>query len=168
MGDEFGQRAEWNANASLDWHLLGQGPFHSGMQRFVEDLNKLYRAEPGLWQSDYDMDGFFWVDCSDNEDSVLSFVRQNRDRTSRVLVILNLTPVPRQSYRVGVPHGGFWKEVLNSDAGMYGGSNLGNLGGVNAESYQVHNQPYSAAFTLPPMSVVAFKSTESAGSAPAS
>ena len=163
MGSEFGQRAEWNANASLDWHLIGMGPFHKGMERFVEDLNKLYRAEPGLWQSDYDMDGFFWVDCSDHEDSVLSFVRQNRDRTSRILVILNLTPVPRHNYRVGLPHGGYWKEVLNSDAGIYGGTNLGNLGGVNAENYKVHSQPNSASFTLPPMSIVAFKSTDTAG-----
>jgi 1,4-alpha-glucan branching enzyme len=160
MGCEFGQRAEWNANASLDWHLMGMGPFHSGMERFVEDLNKLYRAEPGLWQTDYDMDGFFWVDCSDHEDSVLSFVRQNRERTSRLIVILNLTPVPRHNYRVGLPHGGYWTEVLNSDAGIYGGGNLGNFGGVNAENYQVHSQPCSASFTLPPMSIVAFKSTD--------
>jgi 1,4-alpha-glucan branching enzyme len=158
MGCEIGQRAEWNANASVDWHLLEAGPFHAGLQRFIEDVNKLYQREPALWQGDYDMDGFFWVDCSDHENSVLSFVRQNRERSSRVLVILNLTPVPRQGYRVGLPHGGYWEEVLNSDAGIYGGSNLGNLGGVNAENYQVHSQPYSAAFTLPPMSIIAFKS----------
>jgi len=165
MGGEFGQRAEWNANASLDWYLVGMGPFHAGTQRFVEDLNKLYKSEPGLWHGDYDMDGFFWVDCSDHEDSVLSFVRQNRDRSSRVLVILNLTPVPRYNYRVGLPHGGYWKEALNSDAGIYGGGNLGNFGGVNAESYQVHSQPYSASFTLPPMSIIAFKSSDTAESA---
>jgi 1,4-alpha-glucan branching enzyme len=161
MGGEFGQRAEWNANTSLHWHLLEMGPFHAGLQRFVEDLNKVYRSEPGLWESDYDMAGFFWVDCSDHENGVLSFVRQNRDRSSRLLVIMNLTPVPRQGYRVGLPHGGFWKEVLNSDAGIYGGTNLGNLGGVEADNYQVHNQPYSAPFTLPPMSIIAFKSSES-------
>src|SRR5216110_3207878 len=102
------------------------------------------------------MEGFFWVDCSDQENSVLSFVRQNKPLTSRVLVILNLTPVPRHQYRVGLPVGGFWREVLNSDAEFYGGSNLGNLGGVTSEEYKVHNQAHSATFTLPPMSILAF------------
>jgi 1,4-alpha-glucan branching enzyme len=157
MGAEIGQRAEWNANQSLDWHLLDQGPYHKGLQRFVEDVNKFYKATPALWKGDYDYDGFYWVDCSDQENSVLSFVRQNNDRTSRVLVVLNLTPIPRHHYRIGVPEGGFWREVLNSDADVYGGSNLGNLGGVTAESYQVHNQPFSAQFTLPPLSVIAFQ-----------
>src|SRR5687768_10413737 len=101
MGGEFGQRAEWNANTGLHWHLLDMGPFHVGLQRFMEDLNKLYRAEAGLWETDYDMDGFFWVDCSDHENSVLSFMRQNRDRSSRLLVIMNLTPVQRYGYRIG-------------------------------------------------------------------
>jgi 1,4-alpha-glucan branching enzyme len=156
MGAEIGQRAEWNANQSLDWHLLDQGPYHKGLQRFVEDVNKFYKATPALWKGDYDYDGFYWVDCSDQENSVLSFVRQNNDRTSRVLVVLNLTPIPRHHYRIGLPEGGFWREVLNSDADIYGGSNLGNLGGVTAESYQVHNQPFSAQFTLPPLSVIAF------------
>jgi len=120
-------------------------------------LNRLYQAEPALWEADYDMEGFYWVDCSDHEDSVLSFVRQNRDRSNRLLVIMNLTPVPRWHYRVGLPHSGFWREVLNTDAEIYGGGNVGNFGGVTAENYQVHNQPYSATFILPPMSVLAFK-----------
>jgi len=157
MGGEIGQRSEWNSNAELDWGLLDQGPYHRGLQRFVEDLNKFYRSEPGLWAGDFDMEGFFWVDCSDNENSVLSFIRQNKDLTSRVLVILNLTPVPRHQYRVGLPSAGFWREALNSDASIYGGSNQGNLGGVQAETYKVHNQPYSAVFTLPPLSVIAFR-----------
>ena len=157
MGGEFGQRQEWNANAELDWWLLDQGPFHRGLQRFVEDLNKCYRAEPAFWEGDYDMEGFFWVDCSDHENSVLSFVRQNRELTNRVLVVLNLPPVPRQQYRVGLPVPGFWREILNSDSGIYGGSNSGNLGGVRTESYKVHNQPHSALFTLPPLSIVAFR-----------
>jgi len=160
MGGEFGQRQEWNANAELDWWLLDQGPYHRGLQRFVEDLNKCYRAEPAFWEGDYDMEGFFWVDCSDHENSVLSFVRQNRELTSRVLVILNLTPVPRQQYRVGLPAPGFWREILNSDSGIYGGSNAGNLGGVRTESYKVHNQPHSALFTLPPLGIVAFRAEE--------
>jgi 1,4-alpha-glucan branching enzyme len=157
MGGEIGQRAEWNANGEIEWWLLDQGPFHRGLQRFVEDLNKFYRSEPGLWESDYDMEGFFWVDCSDNENSVLSFIRQNKDLTSRVLVVMNLTPVPRHQYRVGLPVAGTWREALNSDAEIYGGSNQGNLGGVTAEDYKVHNQPFSAPLTLPPLGIVAFK-----------
>ena len=157
MGCEFGQSAEWNANASLDWDLLEQGPYHIGVQRFVEDLNKIYKAEEGLWKGDYDMEGFSWVDSSDHENSVLSFLRQNQERTNQLVVILNLTPVPRSDYRVGLPQSGTWREVMNSDAGAYGGSNMGNLGSVKAESYQVHSQPYSASFTLPPMSIIVFR-----------
>jgi 1,4-alpha-glucan branching enzyme len=157
MGCEIGQRAEWNENSELDWWLLREGPYHQGLQRFVEDLNKLYQMEAALWESDYDYEGFSWIDCSDAETSVLSFVRQNRDTTSLVLVVLNLTPIPRMSYRVGFPRAGHWQEVLNSDSEIYGGSNLGNLGGIVAESYQVQNQPFSAAFTLPPMSVTVFR-----------
>ena len=100
MGGEFGQRAEWNANAGLDWHLLGQGPYHWGLQRFVEDLNRLYLAEAALWESDYDHGGFYWIDCADHHNSVLSFARQNQDRTSELVVIMNLTPVTRAR----IPH----------------------------------------------------------------
>jgi 1,4-alpha-glucan branching enzyme len=157
MGGEFGQSAEWNANVELDWWLLNAGPYHRGLQRWLEDLNKLYQAEPALWQGDYDADGFFWMDCSDQESSVLSFVRQNTDRAGVLLVVLNLTPVLRHGYRVGLPRAGFWREVLNSDGEIYGGSNQGNLGGVTAEHYQVHNQPFSAPFTLPALSVSVFK-----------
>ena len=158
MGCEFGQGREWSEDAGLDWGLIEQGPFHRGAQRFVADLNKVYRATPALWQADYDLEGFFWMDCSDTENSVLSFVRQNQARTSQVLVVLNLTPVLRTNYRVGLPQGGFWREILNSDAGIYGGSNQGNLGGKQAEGYYVHNQTFSAEFTLPPMSAIVFQS----------
>jgi 1,4-alpha-glucan branching enzyme len=157
MGGEFGQSQEWNANAELDWWLLKEGPYHLGLQRFTADLNRLYQSERALWDADYDPEGFFWVDCSDQENSILSFVRQDRDRTSQFLIVLNLTPVLRRPYRVGLPRGGFWREVLNSDAEMYGGSNQGNLGGVQADDYQVQNQPFSAPLTLPPTSVVVFR-----------
>lgn len=157
MGGEVGQRAEWNANGEVDWWLLEQGPYHQGLQRFVQDLNALYQREPALWQSDYDFDGFYWIDCSDQDSSILSFVRQTAGGGHRVAVILNLTPAPRMAYRIGLPTPGLWQEVLNSDAQVYGGSNVGNLGGVTAERYQVHNQPFSAEFTLPPLSVVAFR-----------
>jgi len=162
MGGEFGQSSEWNANASLDWWLLDQGPYHRGVQRLVRDLNRLYQDDAALWEADYDVNGFFWVDCSDADNSILSFVRQNRDASRRLLVILNLTSVFRQSYRVGLPQGGFWREVLNTDSGFYGGSNQGNFGGVPADEYKIHHQPFSAAFNLPPLSVLAFRPQEPA------
>ena len=157
MGDEIGQRAEWNENGQLDWWLLDAGPFHRGLQKFVEDLNKLYAATPALWQSDYDQGGFNWIDCADRENSVLSFLRQTADGANQLAVILNLTPVPRQKYRVGLPRAGKWREVLNSDAGIYAGSNQGNLGGVTAENVPCHNQQQSAEFCLPPMSAIVFQ-----------
>jgi len=157
MGGEFGQSGEWNANAQLDWGLLQAGPYHHGLQKFVQDLNKLYIAEPSLWQSDYDPGGFFWIDCTDNQNSVLSFVRQSAGGKNQLAVILNLTPVPRLKYRIGLPKPGPWREVLNSDAAVYGGSNIGNLGGVSAKEPKCHNQPWAAEMTLPPLSIIAFK-----------
>jgi 1,4-alpha-glucan branching enzyme len=157
MGGEFGQSNEWNANAGLQWELLGHGPYHRGLQRFVEDLNRLYLAEPGLHQADYDSGGFYWIDCADHHNSVLSFARQNEARTSELVVIMNLTPVPRHRYRVGLPRGGRWVERLNSDGEIYGGSNMGNLGSVFAEDYRVHNQAHSGEFRLPPLSVLVFQ-----------
>ena len=157
MGGEIGQRAEWNENGQLDWWLLDAGPFHRGLQKFVEDLNKLYAATPALWQSDYDPGGFSWIDCADRENSVLSFLRQTADGANHLAIILNLTPVPRLKYRVGLPRAGQWREVLNSDAGIYAGSNQGNLGGVTAENVPRHNQQHSAEFCLPPMSAVVFQ-----------
>jgi len=157
MGGEVGQRSEWNPNGEVSWELLTQGPYHLGLQTFVADLNQFYQSEPALWRSDYDTEGFFWVDCTDQESSVLSFVRQTKDASRRLLVILNLTPVVRTGYRVGLPSDGFWREVINSDAAIYGGSNQGNLGGVTAEAQKQHGQPCSAVFTLPPMSVIVFR-----------
>ena len=157
MGGEIGQRAEWNENAQLDWWLLDAGLFHRGLQKFVADLNKLYAASPGLWQADYDHAGFSWIDCNDRENSVLSFLRQTADGKNHTAVILNLTPVPRPGYRVGLPCGGKWKEALNSDAEIYGGSNQGNYGGVTADNRACHGQQNSAEFNLPPLSVIVFQ-----------
>ena len=154
MGSDFGQSHEWTANASLDWWLLHEGPFHAGAHQFVQALNALYKSEPALWDGDYDSNGFFWIDCSDADNSVLSFVRQTSDGTRKVAIIMNLTPTLRCNYRVGLPLGGFWREALNSDSAHYGGSNHGNLGGVYAEDWQIHRQPFSASLTLPPMSVL--------------
>lgn len=157
MGGEFGQSGEWNANSQLDWWLLEAGPYHHGLKRFVQDLNSFYRAEPGLWRSDYDLSGFYWLDCSDHENSVLSFVRQEANGAHPVAVILNLTPVAREHYRLGLPKPGKWREALNSDASIYGGSNVGNLGGVIAREHPSHGHAWSAEFTLPPLSIIAFK-----------
>jgi 1,4-alpha-glucan branching enzyme len=157
MGGEIGQSGEWNANAEVEWHLLNAGPYHKGVQRLVADLNQLYLAEPGLWQADFDSTGFEWIDASDNHNSVMSFIRREPDRVSEIVVILNLTPVPRPKYRIGLPRPGKWFEVLNSDAAIYGGSNTGNYGSVMADDQDKHNQSYSAEFTLPPMSIIAFK-----------
>jgi 1,4-alpha-glucan branching enzyme len=157
MGGEIGARAEWNENAQLDWWLLDAGPFHRGLQQFVADLNRLYAGAPGLWQADYDYAGFNWIDCNDRENSVLSFLRQTSDGSSQFAVILNLTPVPRPHYRIGLPRAGQWREVLNSDAEIYGGGNQGNYGGVAAQNHPCHGQSHSAEFNLPPLSVIVFK-----------
>jgi len=157
MGCELGQSAEWNVNGEVDWGLLEQGPYHKGLQRFVADLNHLYTQEAAFWQADHDSTGFYWIDCTDQDASVLSYVRQERSLLSRVAVIMNLTPVPRPGYRVGLPCAGQWREVLNSDAGVYGGSNQGNLGGVFAEAHRWHNQDYSAEVNLPPLSILVLK-----------
>ena len=137
-------------------------PPHLGTQRFVQDLNKLYAAEPALWQSDYDLSGFYWIDASDHDNSVLSFIRQDASFRNQIAVVLNLTPVTRFRYRVGLPRPGRWREIMNSDAKIYGGSNVGNLGGVVAAQHKCHNQQYSAEMTLPPLSIIAFKA-EAAG-----
>ena len=157
MGGEFGQSAEWNANGQLDWWLLDAGPYHRGLQRFVEDLNQLYVSSPGLWQGDYDLAGFYWIDCNDRDNSVLSFVRQTAEGSNVLAVVLNLTPVPRAGYRVGLPRHGKWKEILNSDAAIYGGGNRGNFGQVFATEHKCHNQNFSAEIHLPPMSVLVFE-----------
>jgi 1,4-alpha-glucan branching enzyme len=157
MSCEIGQHAEWSVNTNIDWWLLDEGPYHRGIQRLVRDLNRVYQNEPALWEADYDFNGFFWIDCGDADNSVLSFARRNKDGSRCVAVILNLTPVLRPNYRIGLPQGGFWREVMNTDSGFYAGSNQGNFGGVQAEEYKTHHQPFSAVFTLPPLSVIAFR-----------
>jgi 1,4-alpha-glucan branching enzyme len=157
MGCEFGQSSEWNENAQLDWSLLDAGPYHRGVQSFVSDLNRLYRHSPALWQADYDYAGFSWIDCTDRDNCVLSFLRQTADGKNLTVVILNLTPVPRAGYRIGLPRGGKWQEVLNSDAELYGGSNTGNGGAVVAEALPSHGHAQSASFFLPPLSLTVFQ-----------
>ena len=155
MGGEFGQWSEWSHDAGLEWHLL-QYPSHQGILRWTGDLNRLYRRAPALHERDADPEGFEWVDFSYVEKSIVSYLRRGRSADDVVLVVCNCTPVPRYNYRVGVPFGGFWEEVLNSDAVDYGGSGVGNLGGVEAEQVPVHGRPWSLPLTLPPLGVVIF------------
>ncbi|MBC7359212.1 MAG: 1,4-alpha-glucan branching protein GlgB [Desulfacinum sp.] len=156
MGNEFGQWSEWNHDAALEWHLL-EYDSHRGLQSWVRDLNGLLRREPALHQLDHDPHGFEWIDCNDSEQSTLVFLRRSKREEDVLVCAFNFTPVPRQPYRVGVPFGGYWKEVLNSDADLYGGSGLGNLGGVEAEPVPFHGRPYSLSITLPPLAAVLFK-----------
>jgi 1,4-alpha-glucan branching enzyme len=154
MGGEFGQWNEWNHDVSLDWHLCGF-PLHGGVQRWVRDLNTLYRGESALHQFDCDRAGFEWIDCCDADGSVLSFLRKGRGGC--LLIVFNFTPIPRQHYQVGVPRGGRWDEILNSDAPLYGGSGQGNLGGVNAETIPCHGRDHAVDLTLPPLGMVVFR-----------
>ncbi|MCC6629908.1 MAG: 1,4-alpha-glucan branching protein GlgB [Chloroflexi bacterium] len=155
MGGEIGQWREWNHDQSLDWHLLQHAP-HAGLQRWVADLNRLYRAEPALHALDFDPAGFEWIDVNDTQQSTIALLRRDRSGQA-VLAVLNFTPVPRASHRVGVPAGGRWREVLNSDAAEYGGSGLGNLGGVEAVPVPWHGRPYSLTIVAPPLAVVFFR-----------
>jgi 1,4-alpha-glucan branching enzyme len=156
MGGEIGQWWEWNHDDSLQWHLCEHEP-HLGLQRYVRDLNWLYQNEPALYQVDYDWTGFQWIDFSDAENSVISFLRKAQDSDNHVVCVCNFTPVPRHEYRVGVPRLGWYRELLNSDSQIYGGSNMGNGGGVMAEPIESHGLPNSVALTLPPLSVLYFK-----------
>jgi 1,4-alpha-glucan branching enzyme len=156
MGGEFGQWREWNHDESLDWHLL-EYPSHQGIQRWLKDLNATYAREPALFELDVKSAGFEWVDAHDSQQSILAFLRKGLRVDNSVLVVFNFTPVPREGYRVGVPTGGFWRELLNSDGTDYGGSGVGNLGGVNAHPTVVHGRPYSLELTLPPLGVLFFR-----------
>jgi len=160
MGDELGQRAEWAHDRSLDWHLLAYPP-HQGLQRWVQDLNALYRRESSLHQLDCEPGGFAWVDCNDSDHSTISYLRRGRSADETVLVALNFTPVPRHDYFVGVPWGGRWEEILNSDAHPYGGSGHGNFGGVEAEAIPCHGRPNRLRVTLAPLGAVLFKGRRS-------
>ena len=156
MGGEFGQWWEWNHDDSLQWHLC-QHESHAGLQRYVRDLNRLYRNEPALYEIDYDWTGFQWIDINDTENSVISFLRKARDSNNHVVCVCNFTPIPRHGYRIGVPSLAHYGELLNSDAETYGGSNMGNGGGVMAEPISTHGFPNSIVLTLPPLSVLYFK-----------
>jgi 1,4-alpha-glucan branching enzyme len=156
MGSEFGQWNEWYHETSLDWHLLEQVS-HAGLQRWVEDLNRLYRNEPALHERDCDSAGFTWIDCNDAEQGVVSFLRRGKEATESIVVVCNFTPLPRHNYHIGVPSGGFWQEVLNSDADRYGGSQQGNMGGIDANPVARHGYFHSLTLTLPPLAILFLK-----------
>jgi 1,4-alpha-glucan branching enzyme len=156
MGGEFGQWHEWNFDESLQWHLLEHAS-HRGLKRAVADLNGLVIREPALHQLDFDSRGFDWIDCHNWQDSVLAFVRRGTDPRDFLVVCMNFTPVPREGYRLGVPAGGVYDEVFNSDSAFYGGSNLGNAGAIRAEAIPHHGREHSVPLTLPPLAAVVLK-----------
>jgi 1,4-alpha-glucan branching enzyme len=156
MGGEFGQYNEWDAGTSLDWHLL-QYETHQGVQRLVKDLNRTYRSEPALHQVDARPEGFEWIDFTDRDSQVISFIRRAKDPNDFLVCVFNLTPVPRGPYRIGVPKLGHYRELLNTDAQCYDGIGLGNLGGVDAKPVPFHLRHYSIEITVPPLSGLIFK-----------
>lgn len=156
MGDEFGGSRSARWRKSLDWHLL-EDPAHKAIKRWVEDLNRLYRTEISMYGKDFDLEGFEWIDFHDRENSVISFVRKGSAGTEPVLMVFNLTPVARRNYRVGVPGPGLWVEILNSNAREYGGTGMGNFGGVEAAPVPAHEREHSVSLTLPPLAVIFFK-----------
>jgi 1,4-alpha-glucan branching enzyme len=156
MGGEFGQFQEWNHDVSLDWHLLGFES-HTQLQQWVSHLNDFYRREPAMHVFDTEQEGFDWIDCNDMMNSVVTLMRQGHDGRDTILAAFNFTPVPRHDYCVGAPSGGYWQEILNSDALEYGGSGVGNLGGVQATQSECHGHTCSLSLTLPPLGAVFLK-----------
>ena len=156
MGDEFGQRKEWDHDGALSWEAL-DSPLHAGVQMWVRDLNDLYRTEPALYELDFDAEGFEWVDCGDRESSVVNFLRRGKSTSDQLLFVCNFTPVSRYYYPIGAPEPGFWQEILNSDSEIYGGSNQGNQGGVEAKKLPLHAWPCSLYVTLPPLATIVFR-----------
>ena len=161
MGSEFGQWREWNSEGSLDWHLLEEDQplqwIHTGLLRLTRDLNRLYAAEPALSDQDFEPTGFHWIDCNDNENSVITFLRRGPAPEDTLIYVVNWTPVVRQGYRVGVPAPGYWRELLNTDGSTYGGSDVGNGGGVASEAVAAHGFDDSLALTLPPLGALVLK-----------
>ena len=156
MGGEIGQWREWNHDGQLDWEVLGD-PRHAGLQKWIRDLNRVYGEEPSLWEADHDSSGFSWIDCHDHEHSVIALVRRAADAGDFTVAVVNFTPVPRRGYRVGVPATGAYRELLNSDASLYGGSNIGNEGQVETEPHPAHGHPQSLSLSVPPLGFVLLK-----------
>jgi 1,4-alpha-glucan branching enzyme len=160
QGAEFGQYREWAHDRSLDWNLLGETAFHTQLMAYVSELNRLYKAYPALHAQDVGREGFEWIDANDAENSVFSFIRKGKGPREFLLAVFNCTPIPRRDYRIGVPTGGRWLELLNSDSELFGGSGLGNLGGVEADAILSHGRGASVRLTLPPLSATYFVPAE--------
>jgi len=156
MGCELAQRAEWNHDASIEWHLLEYAP-HRGIRDWVRDLNRVYREEPAMHEKDCDPDGFEWIEADDADNSIVAFLRKGSDAEDPVLCVLSFTPVVREGYRIGVPFPGEWRVILNSDAEIYGGSNVGDAGPLLTEDTEAHGRPHSILLTLPPLAAVFLK-----------
>jgi 1,4-alpha-glucan branching enzyme len=156
MSCEFGQWQEWNFYTGLEWEAL-KSLNHQGVQRFVKDLNRLYRQEPALHENDFEWTGFTWIDANDSDNSVFSFMRHARSRDEFIVVVSNFTPVPRYDYRIGVPKPGYYREIINSDAECYWGSNIGNEGGRETENVPMHGHAQSLSLTLPPLATIMLK-----------
>ncbi|MGH8123458.1 MAG: alpha amylase C-terminal domain-containing protein, partial [Rudaea sp.] len=156
MGQEFGQTREWNFETGLEWHLL-QYPLHQGLQALVRDLNRVYRDVPALHARDCEGEGFQWIVADDAEQSVYAWLRRGAPGDAMVAIVCNFTPVPRHGYRIGLPQAGRWREILNSDAQIYGGSGMGNLGGVDAHAHPSHGFAAAAEVTIPPLGAVYFQ-----------
>jgi 1,4-alpha-glucan branching enzyme len=156
MGTDIGDYREWNHDGSVPWEML-QSPMHAALQRYVAELNGLYRTQPAMYEVDFAQPGFEWIDISDVDQSVISFLRRAADSTDCIVFACNFTPVPRRNYRIGMPEAGYYREILNTDAAMFGGSNMGNGGGVEALPDSHHGRPASVSITLPPLAVIAFK-----------
>ena len=159
MGSEIAQEHEWNHDASLDWHLNNLEE-NRGLQNLVRDLNRIYRSEPAMYELNCVPEGFEWIDANDSQQSTMSFMRKGKNPEDTIVCVFNFTPVVRGNYRVGVPYGGFWKEILNTDSTEYAGSGVGNLGGVEASDVQMHGREHSLLITLPPLAAVFFKLKE--------
>jgi 1,4-alpha-glucan branching enzyme len=153
MGGELAMEREWSHERSLDWHLLERAD-HSGVQALVRDLNRVYVGEPALWEVDFEPAGFRWIEPNDAAGNVLAFARCSREGERVLVCVCNLSPVPRHGYRLGLPRPGRWIELVNSDSSFYGGSNVGNEGGVVTEQTPWHDLPQSTVVTLPPLSTV--------------
>jgi 1,4-alpha-glucan branching enzyme len=153
MGGELATPWEWSDQGELPWWLYEHAE-HAGMRDLIRDLNALYRDEPALWEVDFSHEGFSWLEPNDALNNVFAFMRLSRDGERQLVCIANLSPVPREGYRVGLPRGGEWREVLNTDSTFYGGGGIGNMGAVTTEERGWHEQPYSASLTLPPLSVL--------------
>jgi 1,4-alpha-glucan branching enzyme len=156
MGGEIGQFSEWNHDTSIDWHLIDH-PLHDGLRRMVKDLNEMYKDEPALHEIDFSPEGFQWIDCTDWEKSIISFIRKSSDPAQKLVIVANFTPRVYEDYRVGLPDFGFWKEIFNSDADYYCGSNTGNYGGVQTHPASMHGFGQSASLTLPPLGMIILK-----------